>query len=223
MQVCNNGMAMGKTAVGEPHPQKRRDRQAQHFNAIKAHVERHVGDVTQVYEMTGDDGGTLSLLHVQMRRPAQHQVIVTSGVSNVPMPVPDDMEDFERAELLVALPRDWPVSDNIWRDGDRGWPLRWLEYVGRLPRCFDTWIGWGHSIPNGDPATPIANTAFTGVCLAPPYWLDPAFFQLRADSGDTICFYDLVPVYAEEMQLKLDRGFGELEKCFEKTGTGFIP
>ncbi len=196
--------------------------EAQHFDAIKAHVERYVGEVAQVLEMTGDDGRTLSLLHVRTRRPAHHQVIVTSGISNTPMPVPNDMEDFERAELLLALPRDWPVSNDTWRDGDLGWPLRWLEYVGRLPLQFDTWIGWGHSIPNGSPATPIANTAFTGVCLAPPYWLDPAFFQLRADSGDTICFYDLVPVYAEEMQLKLDRGFGELEKCFEKAGTGFI-
>jgi len=213
---------MENKVAGEPRRQMRREAQAQHFDAIKAHVERYVGHVAQVFEMTDDDGGTLSLLHVRTRRPAHHQVIVTSGISDTLMPVPNDMEDFERAELLLALPRDWPVLDGIWRDGDLGWPLRWLEYVGRLPLRFDTWIGWGHSIPNGHPATPIANTAFTGVCLAPPYWLEPAFFQLRANSGDTICFYDLVPVYAEEMQLKLDRGFGELEKCFEKAGTGFI-
>ena len=142
---------MGNKAAGELRRRMRRDPEAQHFNAIKAHVERHVGKVAQVFEMTGDDGGTLSLLHVQTRRPAHHQVIVTSGISNTPMPVPSDMEDFERAELLLALPRDWPVSDGIWRDGDLSWPLRWLEYVGRLPLQFDTWIGWATRFPTAAP------------------------------------------------------------------------
>ncbi|MEM8816692.1 MAG: suppressor of fused domain protein [Pseudomonadota bacterium] len=183
-------------------------------------MEKHIGAIERIYQEPAGRDFPLELLHVAPQTKRPFHVFVTRGVSNRAMRVPREMEEFARAELLLALPAAWPVAGEANENHD--WPLQWLRRIGRLPYEFDTWIGWGHSIPNGDPPAPIADTGFAGVCLAPPYWLKPEFFQLKTALGETVCFYDLVPVYADELALKLNEGFGELEKCFEKAATGFI-
>ena len=196
--------------------------EARNLACVEAHLERFVGPVDTVLHELVSDRIHLDLLHIAPTDERPFQVVVTSGMSDLPMQVPEDMAEFARAELLVALPPDWPLDQEALANENHYWPLRWLKQVARLPHDYDTWVGWGHSIPNGDPAQPIADTGFTGVCLAPPYWLDPEFFQLKAKSGDTVCFFDLVPVYAAEMQLKLDQGFAELESRFEEANIGFV-
>ncbi len=189
---------------------------------IEAHVEKYLGPIETVLHELVSEHIHLDVLKVPPSKQRPYHCLVTSGMSDLAMRVPDDMGEFARAELILALPESWPLSQEAFRDEANYWPVRWLKQVGRLPHEHGTWVGWGHSIPNGDPAQPIADTAFTGVCLAPPYWLDPEFFQLRASSGDTVCFYELVPVHEDEMQLKLERGFAELEKRFERANVGFV-
>ena len=55
-----------------------------------------------------------------------------------------------------------------------------------------------------------------------PYWLPPEFFQLEASSGDTITFYQLTPLYLEEMELKLEKGMEALEQRMDKANTSFV-
>ncbi len=226
----NNGSereGSGSGAEFLSHQAEERDWQAPEHEArnledIERHLERFVGPVETVLHELVPDRVHLDLLMVPPAKDRPYHVIVTSGMSDLAMNVPEDMAEFARAELMIELPGDWPISQEAFQDENNYWPLRWLKQVGRLPHDFGTWVGWGHSIPNGDPAETIADTRFTGVCLAPPYWLDAEFFQLKSSSGDTVCFYDLVPVYAEEMQLKLDEGFGALEERFERDDIGFV-
>jgi hypothetical protein len=124
--------------------------------------------------------------------------------------------------LLIALPEDWPITEVALKDEANWWPIRWLKLVGRLPHENESWIWWGHTIPNGDPPEPIANTKFVGVMLSPPYWLPRDFFELTTKSGETITFYALIPLFAEEMKLKLEKGFDELEARFEKQDINFV-
>ena len=102
------------------------------------------------------------------------------------------------------------------------WPIRWLKQIGRLPHEYHTWIGYGHSIPNGDPPEPIANTQFAGVVLMPTYALPPEFFRLTTEAGDIINFWQLVPLYREEMDLKLRKGVDALENAFHEHEIGFV-
>lgn len=230
MSAANNGDAPERSKSGARiyrHDAPNREWQTPEHEArnladIEAHLERYIGPVETVMHELVSDTIHLDLLHIPPADDRPYHTIVTSGMSDLAMDVPEDMAEFARAELMIELPGDWPISQEAFQNEDNYWPLRWLKQIGRLPHEYNTWVGWGHSIPNGDPAEPIANTEFTGVCLAPPYWLDAEFFQLKAASGDTVCFYDLVPVYAEEMQLKLDEGFGALEERFEREDIGYV-
>ena len=159
----------------------------------------------------------LDVLSVPATPDRAFHALVTSGVSDRAMNVPEELEGvFSRAELMVALSPQWPLDMEAFKDDANYWPIRWLKQIGRLPHDYDTWIGWGHTIPNEDPPKRIANTDFTGIMLWPPYWLPPEFFQLETKQGDTITFYCLVPLYQEEMDLKLHKGAEALEKRLDK-------
>ncbi len=194
----------------------------EHLQEVEAHVERHIGKVELVFHELLSDLIHLDVLYVPATADRPYHTLVTSGVSDEPMKVPEGMEKFNRAELLIALPPDWPLSDKAFQNEANYWPVRWLKQIGRLPHQYSTWIGWGHTIPNGDPAEPIANTNFVGVMVAPPYWLPSEFFQLHTAGDETISFYNLVPLYQEEMELKLQKGADELEERFEAEHVGFI-
>lgn len=45
---------------------------------------------------------------------------------------------------------------------------------------------------------------------------------LTTAAGETISFYMLVPLYAEEMDLKLKKGAEHLEQKLEKAGIGSV-
>ncbi|MEW4568627.1 suppressor of fused domain protein [Tautonia sp. JC769] len=185
---------------------------------IEAHLERHIGGVEHVFHEVVSDLVHLDVLLIPPADDRPFKVLVTSGVSERPMAVPEGLEEFRRAELMIALPPDWPLSEEALRDEANYWPIRWLKTVGRLPHEYQTWIGWGHSIPNGDPAEPIGGTGFVGVVLLPPYGFDPEIFRLDTASGEPITFYWLVPLYPEEMAMKLDQGIDAIEDRFDDIG-----
>jgi len=196
---------------------------ALHLEEIEAHLKEHLGEIETVYHEILSDLVHLDILFLPAHRQKPYHTLVTSGVSDSPMAVPAGMEDFSHAELMINLPTEWPLDQESFKNEANYWPVRWLKQIGRLPHEYDTWVGWGHTIPNGDPAEQIANTEFAGVMLSPPYWLSPDFFQLQTDSGDKICFYNLVPLYQEEMNLKLAKGAEALlEALFDKNGIGPI-
>jgi hypothetical protein len=166
-----------------------------YLEEIDAHIERYVGKVETVFHEIFSDLVHLDVHFVTATKERPYHVLVTSGVSDEPMNVPEGMEEFRRAELLIALPRSWPLAQDEFKHEDNYWPVRWLKTIGRMPHAYDTWIGWGHTIPHGDPAEPIANTGFIGMMLVAPQWLPVEFFQMTAEDGEKITFYQLVPLY----------------------------
>lgn len=195
---------------------------ARHLEEVEAHVEKHIGKIGSVLHEVVSDLVHIDILVIPATPARPYQVLVTSGVSTAPMKVPKGMEQHNRVELVIALPKDWPLTQESFQREKHYWPVRWLKTVGRLPYEYDTWIGWGHTLPNGDPPEPIANTRFTGVMLTLADALPADFSQLKLKSGKTISFYALMPLYQEEMDLKLDRGAQALEDKFAQQDIGFI-
>lgn len=194
----------------------------EHLEEIEAHIERHIGKIETVFHEIVSDLIHLDVLFIPASAKRPYHVLVTSGVSDQPMNVPDGLNEHNRVELIIALPKEWPLTQESFKSENNYWPIRWLKQIGRLPHEYDTWIGWGHTIPNGDPAEPIANTKFTGFMLTPAYSLPPDFFQLKTKNGNTIRFYALIPLFQEEMDFKLNNGADSLEEKFEKQNVDFI-
>jgi len=74
-------------------------------------------------------------------------------------------------------------------------------------------------MPNGDPPEPYApNTTLCGVVLLPSVTVPEAFATLQIDAEKEVHFLSLVPLYREEMDLKLRKGTDALLERFDKQG-----
>ncbi len=148
--------------------------------------------------------------------------LITSGMSDKPMNTPDGVEDCDFAELSICLPEDWKISEEDFKDERNYWPIRWLKYLARFPHEYNTWFGYGHTIPNGDPAEPFAvNTQLNTMVLLPTVVFGEEFRTLKL-KDKSIDFYTLIPLYTEEVNLKMKKGVEALFDGFDKFGVSDI-
>ena len=132
------------------------------------------------------------------------------------MNTPIEVENNEYLELSICLPKEWKISEEDFKDDNNYWPLKWLKQLARFPHEYNTWLGFGHSIPNGDPAEPFAeNTKLNTMLLLPSVVLNEEFRSLELENK-TINFYSLVPLYSEEVNLKMKKGVEALFDGFDK-------
>jgi hypothetical protein len=132
--------------------------------------------------------------------------LVTAGLSDRPMTLPDGVEAPRLAELMLRLPATWQLDEAALADPRWGWPVRWLEVLAALPHAHATWLGDGHTIPNGDPPQPIhPGSRFAGVVLAAPSSLPEG-----EDAVGEVQLYAVYPLHADELAFKLARGWDAL-------------
>ncbi|MQX53473.1 suppressor of fused domain protein [Alcanivorax sediminis] len=184
---------------------------------ISDHIERHIGDVSSVFHELISDTVHIDVHHVKPTRERPFHTLVTSGMSDRQMNVPEGVNATRYMELMVTLPEGWRIDDESFRDEIWYWPVRQLKFLARFPHKFETWLGWGHTIPNGDPAEPFSeNTDLSGVIILPSVNVTEEFRSLEINKEKVIEFYSVVPLYDEEMNLKLRKGTDSLLDRFDK-------
>lgn len=185
---------------------------------ISDHIEKHVGEVAMVFHEIMSDTVHIDVHHVAPGEDRPFHTLVTSGMSDLPMTTPDP-EVPRYLELVINLPPDWKMTQEDWQDEAWYWPIRQLKYLARFPHKLDTFLGWGHTIPNGDPAEPYAdNTELNCIIILPQLSHPDEFDQLVIDDDKTIHFMGIVPLYQEETDLKLRKGTEALLEKLEKHG-----
>lgn len=143
--------------------------------------------------------------------------LVTCGMAEGPMAVPEGFDQTPFAELTMALPPNWPLSQEAFRDETAYWPVRLLKMLARLPHEFSTFLWKGHTIPNGDPPLPYAmNTRLCCALIGPPLLAPESFGTLALPDGRVVRFLAVIPLFEDEMRLKLDKGADALYELFEK-------
>ena len=189
---------------------------------IANHIEEHIGEIHQVFHELISDQVHIDIYWVKPTKEKPFHTLVTSGMSDKAMNTPDGIEDADFAELSICLPEEWKISEKDFRDEKNYWPLRWLKILARFPHEYNTWLGFGHTIPNGDPAEPFApNTKLNTLLLLPSVVLGDEFIQL--DLGNKkIQFFSLIPLYTKEVQLKMKAGVEALFEGFDKYGINDI-
>lgn len=182
---------------------------------ITDHIEQHLGKVESVFHEIISDTVHIDVHFVKPTKDFPFSRIITSGMSDLPMKVPAEIAAPEFVELIITLPPDWELTQESFKNENWYWPVRLIKSLARLPHKYETWLGWGHTVPNGDPAEPYAsNTKLSGAIILPSATVPAAFHKLRIDDQKEITFYSVVPLYEEEMNFKLRSGSDELIKRF---------
>ena len=227
---------MKKSASGAPiyqHENRETDFElasgdSENIEAISDHIEKHIGPVTNVFHELISDLIHIDVHIVDPTESRNFYTLVTSGMSDRPMSAPDEYSACNYSELMICLPPDWPMGDEAWKREENYWPIRLLKVLARFPHEYQTWLWSMHTIPNGNPAEPFAdNTKLTGALLMPPLTVEEEFYMLPVSNKKTsdekmIHFHALIPLYDDEMNLKLKKGAEALFEGFDRIGVSEI-
>jgi hypothetical protein len=192
---------------------------SENLDAIDAHISRHLGEVSNVFHEI-----VSAIVHVDIHivpaTPERPWIsLVTSGMSDIPMNAPENCGEYRFAELMMRLPPDWKLSEQDFQKEENYWPIRTLKFLARFPHEYETWLCYGHTIPNGNPPSPFAaDIPFNGVVLAPPGAGGKEFPVLRLNDGTPVHFWSLVPLHPSEMDYKLEHGADALFSRLEAAG-----
>ncbi len=173
------------------------------LDVIEEHIKEYFGEFpTTLHEIVSPD------IHVDVcivppTPERNYYTLLTEGMGAHIMDLPKDLspDEYGRAELLICLPPDWRVGEN---DEEWFWPIGLLKGLARLPINCETWLGIAHSIDNRDPFA--KNTALCGAVLRSPSDAESGAEVCELPSGEQVNFYEVIPIYREEMQFKLDNG-----------------
>jgi hypothetical protein len=187
---------------------------------ISAHIDKYLGPDETVFHELVSDKVHIDVHFVKPVETFPFIRLVTSGMSDLPMTTPEDDAIPKYAELMITLPADWKLTQSDMQDEKWYWPIRLLKVLARLPHEHQTWLGWGHTVPNGDPPMPYAASCkFSGALVVPSVTVpDPDFRELKINDKKIISFYSVVPLYESEMNLKLRSGLDALLDKFDKKG-----
>lgn len=169
-------------------------------------------------------------IDVYVRKPNEKQnfyVIYTTGMSDMPMTLPEgytDREDLKYSELYMFLPQSWscgesgkPLSDLEAKDS---WIIQYIKFLARFPHEYDTWLGYGHTIPNGPSYAPLCEgTRMGGVVLSQG---GGNMECVNTADGRKINLLLVIPAYQEEIEYKLKYGMSALDEVFRKNELSMI-
>ena len=188
-----------------------------HQEFIEKHLAKHAGPIAGRYE---------NLLFVAPSEEHRCHLVVTCGLSDAPMNAEE--EDFRLAELCVMLPVEWPLEYGENFDPSHlperfFWPLRGLQRLAQLPARTNSWLGVGHTVPNGEPMRPFADdTELCAWILFPPIEFAPSFARTRISSGEVFNFHALVPIFSDELAVRRNQRLGMLLEIFARKGVSDI-
>ena len=190
------------------------------MKALDNHIEKFFGVFENVFHEIISHDIHVDIVVIEPTPKRNYYVLVTMGMGAKKMNVPDELKDLNltRAELLVCLPPDWKLDsldDEKWY-----WPLRWLKILARLPIEENSWLGFGHTIPNGAPFA--ENTSFGTILLGYPNLFGKKSMVCKLPNGEEVNFYQLIPLYNEEVEYKLKNNAEALLKLMGKKEFEFV-
>jgi hypothetical protein len=170
--------------------------------SLEMFIEDNIGEYNNVLRDISTTDISCDLLLIPPNDEHEFYTLVTCGMGAHKMTVPSD-EFYDRAELVLCLPKSWHVksSNEKWF-----WPLRLMKSLAHLPILENSWIGWGHTISNGEPY--FDNTELSGVILGNSPLMEDNVLELP--NGEKVCFYQIYLLYEEEMNYKIDTSADDL-------------
>ena len=194
------------------------------IDAISEHIAQLIGEVTMVFHEIVSDLVHIDVHHVLPTEEHNYHTLITSGMSDKPMTVPEGAEEFRFAELVLCLPPDWKLTREDFANEANYWPIRLMKGLARLPHEYDTWLGPGHSIPNGEkPQTYAKSTRFCCALIVPAFTFGKEFCRLELPDERIVNFYSIWPLLPDETDFKLKHGYDDLmDRLFDHDVTEVI-
>lgn len=185
------------------------------LDLYEKYIEETFGHFHEVFHEIVSTDIHLDIIIVPPTDKRPYYKLITMGMGAYRMNVPDKWREYEleRAELVLYLPSTWNINSSQEEDY---WPIRQLKILARLPIECHTWLGYGHTISSDEENTPYANnTQFCSMMLVDALDNQGENLDLRMKSKGKINFYQLFPLYKEELEYKQKKNAESLLNLFD--------
>ncbi len=178
------------------------------YDIVENYISNMFGEAPEVMHEIFSPDIHVDVLAIPPAENKDYYTLVTMGMGAYCMKVPEFLakERFNRAELVIRLPKDWQIKSP---DKEWYWPIYALKTIARMPVNEKGWLTFGHTFDFGEAFAP--NTA---LCAA---GLDFAFDDIRPcklPNGDNVVFYNVIPIYREEMEFRLQHSANDFLDMF---------
>jgi hypothetical protein len=193
----------GGSARASPHSEK-------HHRIREKAYDRIFGTSRKVF---ADDGESPPAIDVYAYEPSGDRAyftLVTSGMSDLAMTVSEGAEELRRAELIFYL-------DELDRQS-----VHLLQSLAHFPHDYRSWLGPGHTIPNGQPPAPLFDGHVVDTCcFSSTVVRADRELELRID-GDVVQLLWVIPITSPERELKLREGMDAIYDLFDRERHPFV-
>lgn len=190
---------------------------AEEHSAVRQHIETAFGPARLLVLDESLEPTDVDILAIEPTPERPYYTLTTMGMGAFSMDLPAELEDYQmdRAELYLWLPPDWKVESP--READR-WPVYLLKGLAKAVRNQEFWLGWGHTVEDDEPYA--RDTELCGCLMTGSSALDGTTDVCLLPSGQQVHFYQVVPLYQEELEFKQAHGAEALLDLLH--GDGFL-
>ena len=174
------------------------------MEAVEGHIQQYFGKFENVFHEIVSPDIHVDICIVPPTEERDYYTLVTMGMGAHRMNVPEELAEYklERAELAIALPADWKLDQESMKDEKWYWPIRLLKTLARLPIASDTWLGFGHTMDNEEDFA--KDTKLCAAILTGPQGTQDGSEVCPLPGGEEVNFYQVIPLYADELDYKLE-------------------
>ena len=173
------------------------------METIEAHIQKYFGKFETVFHELVSPDIHVDICMIPPHDNQDYYTLVTMGMGAHKMNVPDNLSEYklERAELAIALPKNWHLKQNDMENERWYWPIRLLKTLARLPIVSNTWLGFGHTMDHEEDFAD--NTNLCAAFLIEPQGTDDGSEVCVLPNGEEVNFYQVIPLYRDELEYKL--------------------
>lgn len=158
------------------------------------------------------------IFFIKANQDRPYHILLSCGMSALPMNVPKDTESSEYVEIMILLPKEWNLEYDSFSDEKNYWPIRIMKEIMMSPHENKTWFGFGHTFGYEEDDEFAEGVGFNSVMLAHSMELSEDFTQIQLENEKVVDIYTLIPLYKEELEFKKKNGAYALLEHFDKFG-----
>jgi hypothetical protein len=190
-----------------------------HIECLMNHLAKFFKDdeMTAFHEIISPDFH----LDVYFIKPANrnYNILLTSGMSLLEMTVNAEIEnrnDYHFAELMVLTPKDLDFAQVYTGNEKNSWIISMLKQTARFPHHYNTFIAIGQTLQATEDMQPYnSETDYVGCAILPSVTFDVDFTEFKCDDKK-INIYSLFPLYKNELEYKIQKGYAGLVDLLNK-------